>query len=233
MTKKFLLIVSLLLCFTTYAQEISGEYIRKDKFSGGEESTIIRFSHDSTFEEITNRNLGKTTIRKGNFKFKGDTLILNYQKPERQEVVIKETKKINQNNASPELLTNLFINLYDREAKTKEDPNPHFKDDAILHFKDINGFFLALPIQSNSAFSLYNDQLKSIIVSSLENNDVQIDLEPLLGYSSTIDIYLSPTKFEGMTPSKQKFLIENLEKGNLKFISIGKDVDDLVLEKIQ
>ena len=232
MTKTFLLSISLLICFATYAQEITGEYIKKDKFLEGDESTIIRFSNDSTFEEITNRNLGKTIIRKGNFEVKGDTLMLNYQKPERQEVVIKETKKINQKKASPELWTNLFINLYDRDAQT-EDHIPLFKDDAILHFKDINGFFLALPIQSNMAFSLYNDQLKSFVVSSLENNDIQIDLEPLLGYSSKIDIYLSSIKFEGMTPNQQKFLIENLEKGNLKFISVGKDVDNWILEKIQ
>lgn len=233
MNKQLLLSVSLLICFSTYAQEISGKYLRKDIFSGGEESTTIRFSNDSTFEEITNRNLEKTSIRKGNFKFKGDTLMLNFKNPERQEVVIKNRKKINQKNASQELLTNLFINLYDRDAKTNENPIPHFKDDAILHFKDIDGYFLALPIQSNMAFSLYNDHLKSIVVSSLKNNDIKIDLEPLLGYSSTIDIYLSAIEYLSVSRNPQKFIVENLENGYLKFISTEKDVNNWILEKIQ
>ena len=224
MIKNLLLSSIFLIGFISFSQNISGKYQRKDKFSGGEESYIVTFNIDSTFEDITNKNLGLSTKRNGNFLVIKDTLILNYHESQMKEVLIQKKEKINQNNISYELLTNLFINIHDRDGKRNED--------AILHFKDKKNHFLALPINSNATFSLYNDQLKSFVISSLGRHDIKVDLEPLLGYSSTVDIYLSSTKYERVYPIKQKFLIKELDNGYLKLISTDKNGASWILEKI-
>ncbi len=224
MIKNLLLSSIFLIGITAFSQNISGKYQRKDKFSGGEESYIVTFNIDSTFEDITIKNLGISTKSIGDYLFKGDTLILNYHESKMKEVLIQKKEKIKQNNISYDLLTNLFINIHDRDGKRNED--------AILHFKDDKDYFLALPINSNIAFSLYNDQLKSFVISSLGRHDIKVDLEPLLGYSSTIDIYLSKTKYERVYPFKQKFLIKDLDNGYLNLVSTDKNGASWILEKI-
>ncbi len=113
------------------------------------------------------------------------------------------------------LQTNLFLNVHYKNGKQ----NP----DAIVHFNDENGeIFIATTIKSSNAFSLFNDKIKSLKFSSLGINDIEVNLKPLLGYNSAIDIYFSNVKFENANPETQKFLIEKQANGNLKLTSLNK-----------
>lgn len=225
MPKNLLYITSFLLCLPAFAQNISGKYQRTDKFPGSEESTIINFEENSSFEEVTKKHLGTSVIRKGDFEIKGDTLILYFRAPEQQDFVISKKKKISQNDSLESVQTNLLLKTHVKEEKQSSD--------AVIHFKDETGkTFIATTINSSEVFSLFNDAIKSIELSTLGKNDIEVNLQPLLGYSSTIDIYFSNVKSESASPMKQKFLIETLENGVVKLTSfINEEV--WLLEKVQ
>ncbi|WP_282018154.1 hypothetical protein [Salegentibacter mishustinae] len=223
MNKYSVSIITFLLTLPTFAQGISGKYERKDNSPIIEEGTVINFEKNF-FKEITTGHLGISSVRKGNFKVKGDTLILNFQESPEEAVVISKKTKINQNNISQEFLTNLFININFREGKKRQD--------VIIQFKEKNKKFIAMPVRAKNTFSLYNNKIKSFTVSSLGMNDVLVDLKPLLGFSTIIEIYLSDTKFESANPKSQKFVIEKLENGGLKLASLNKK-DIWQLEKIK
>ena len=90
---------------------------------------------------------------------------------------------------------------------------------------------LGTVLNDSNTFSFYTDDIKSLTVSSLGKNDIEIDLETILWSSAKIDIYLSKMKHENVYPKEQKFLIETMENGNLQLIP--SNVRDIwILEKV-
>ncbi|MUP45501.1 hypothetical protein E0K83_07050 [Gramella sp. BOM4] len=224
MRKFLLLILGILLSLTTYAQDITGNYQRIDKIPDTEESTIMEFQGNGLFKETTLGHLENSTIRKGNFQVEGDTLILNFKNLEQRNFVINRKNKIVRDDSLQKLQTDLFVKIHYKDEK--ENPN------AIVHFNNKNKeIVLATFIESSNAFSLFNETIQFLKFSSLGKHDIEVDLKPLLGYNSTIDIYFTKVRMENAQPATQKFLIENSENGNLKLISLN-DKKIWVLEKV-
>ena len=223
MNKYILQILILLICLPNFAQNISGKYQRMDKDPGIEESTVISFNENSSFEELTSKHLGTSKIRKGNYQINGDTLVLNFQEPEQKDFVITTKNKISPSKISANIQTNLFLQTHFREEKVSE---------TVIHFNDEDGdIIIGTTINYTGAFSLFTDEIKSLKISSLGKNDIEIDLKPILGYSSTIDIYLSNKKYENVNPKTQKFIVEKLKNENIKLTSASK-TDIWILEKV-
>lgn len=224
MIKDLLLLTSFLLSLNLSGQELPGRYSREDLWNG-ETSTVLELSGDYTFVETTHHNLGVTTIRNGRYAINNDTIIFNFGEPQQKDVVIRDTEKIKQTNLSGSLVTNLSIKLYD--------PDGDQEKNAIIHFMDKNGFFLAQPITSEMQLSLYNDQLETFMVSSPGHHDIQVDLKPLLGYSSKIDIYLSRTGYVAASPNPQKFIVKRLGKDTVELISLSDTIENWKLKKTE
>lgn len=222
---RVLVLILLLTGFSGFGQEFNGEYVMTNTM-GGENTAVFNFNEDQTFTEVTYHNFNLNSRKEGRYTLINDILTLNYQNPVKSMLVVREKKRITPVTDSTNTLTNIFIKLHN---KAVNEPGT-----SMIHFKGADdGYFMATPIPDTYAVTLYNDQLKSAVISALGDHDVEIDLDPLIGYSATLDINYSKTKYLKVSPVQQQYNIEILESGALKLIPLQKGSPPFIIEKVQ
>ena len=209
----------------SHGQELSGEFQRTDPATVARDRGVTyHFGKDKDFKRTISKHLEEKEIQAGRYEVEGDTLYLifkNGKQSREEQLDFSQKEKLSSsagNNSAGPVFTKIRVlnsNGVPQEGvhlvlqNVEGDPVMAFSSDKAGKFPDL---------------SIYDNYIKTLQLSYLGHQDVNIATDSLFGYRTTLDVHLKDSAINEVSKGgTEKYLIRNYTFKGFELVPLGSE----------